>query len=155
MTPIILMEDLKSEFETMFEHRMFKYPEANEERKLNVFMQNLPQQNALEEDDQIFPYILITVEKGNTKSEAPKREMKIDIIIGAWDDSVDMQGYRIVLNVIEKIQKRFAENPIITKFRAMDDVEWALSDDDTATAPYYYGILSMTFQLPIYRREDI
>lgn len=153
MTPLILLDDLKDEMRTLFEHELFRYPEANTEKRLNVYQQNLPRQSAIDSEEEMFPYILIATEEGGQEEGAPSREAAVDFIIGTWDDNPDMQGYKVVMNVIEKIQRRFGEDSRITKFRAMGESEWKLANDET-TAPYFYGILRMKFQLPRYERRD-
>lgn len=57
------------------------------------------------------------------------------------------------MNMIQDVVDRFVAEPLLNKkFRAEQDIEWAIQDEDTY--PFYFGGVAISFNVPkIGRRE--
>ena len=89
-------------------------------------------------------------------ADAPKRLQSTnatEIHIGICDHSKKNIGHRHIMNMIQDVVDRFAAEPLLNKkFRAEQDIEWAIQDEDTY--PFYFGGVAISFNVPkIGRRE--
>lgn len=167
MTPLNLQDDLVAELKTLFEPFLYKIPPDLENLDtedgettasvkrvpLNVYSQALPVQQSDEEEDPV-PYLIVRLSSGaDPGGESSFNTVKLVIIIGIWDDSLDNQGHRDVLNIIQKIYERFSKNPCLNHRAAYTgEFNWAAQED--GYFPYFFGACSMSFNIAAIRRED-
>ena len=118
------------------------------------YRQQLPLLTQNDEDpDQFFPYFIVRIINGKTPSDNEPWDVTVHIIFGAFSDDSSNQGHVYVSNMIEAVANYFVAYPLLDhKYRALQDMEYALQDEDTA--PYYFGLLEMKFWVQKARRED-
>lgn len=110
----------------------------------------------LAEDDP-FPYVIVRISQGNVKDPDHSRIVSMLFIIGVYDDAETNEGVDGVLNIIERIYRRYAENPIVHGGKAKIHFDgeqqlfhWVIQDDDTW--PYFFGAVQAEFEImPIER----
>ena len=74
---------------------------------------------------------------------------------GVYDPDASNQGHRHVMTMCQRLLDRYAAEPLLAKrYRAEQDMEWAIQDEDTY--PYYFGGVRIKFNIPkIGRREPV
>ena len=79
--------------------------------------------------------------------------MTADIHLGVYDADLDNQGHQHVATMIQRIANRFAAEPLLDKkYRAQQDMEWALQDENTY--PYFFGGIRIKFSVPKIGRSE-
>lgn len=167
MTPLDLQDDLVAELKELFQPFLYKVPMDLEDLDtedgeaaalakrvpLNVYSQALPVQQSDEEEDPV-PYLIVRLSSGeDSGGESSFNTVKLVIIIGIWDDALDNQGHRDVLNIIQKIYERFSKNPCLNHRSVYTgEFNWAAQED--GYFPYFFGACSMSFNIAAIRRED-
>lgn len=152
MTPIELIDELAKELKSIFKGQEYKSSNGKYV-PLNIYKHALPI-NETDDDPDRIPYVIVRVSSG--KDDGPGdsfNTVKLVIIIATWDDSLDQQGYRDVLNIIQKIYERFQKSPNLNNKAAFDGkFEWLLQEDDYN--PFFFGACSLQFSIAAVRRED-
>lgn len=147
MTTNILQDEFCKELERLFENTTFKSPSG--EKKIKAYGQCVPLNHGNDEDEEeAQPYIVVKLVDGNT--EIAQGECNILLLISIYDDNSNMQGHKTLLNIINDIQQRFIENPVLGKyFIAKPKITWTLQEEDTEeTWPYFYGGMYLSFEMP-------
>lgn len=174
MTPLWLQHDLKKELETILEHFYLKNARG-EKKKLHIFEQELPlleamepvmsdesldvleeetgfEQEEMDVDDRLFPHINIKLIDGEI-AETSGDMIRVQLIIGVFDNQPERNGHKDVLNIIRKIQERFAKNRVLNKKYVLTyPMRWVLSDEEKYS--YYFGGLEMKFETFAIQKED-
>lgn len=100
-----------------------------------------------EDESQFFPYFIVKMGTGKTEDDESPWIVTTDIILGCYDNSAKTNGHRHILNMIQRICDRFAAEPLMNnKYRAEQNMEWALQDEDTH--PFYFGGVEIKFNIP-------
>lgn len=121
---------------------------------VNVYEQQLPIIVSDDEDEsQFFPYAIVRLSDGQTPNDDTPWIVNADILIGVHDDDRSGAGYKHVMVMCQRIIDEFAAEPLLSRmYRADQNMEWALQDDDTY--PFYFGGVRLKFFIPkIGRRE--
>lgn len=151
MTTEDLQEALCKEMRSVFSDDRFMNS-AHEWMPIQVYAQSLPIRNGMSDWDHV-PYLIVKLENGVIKDGESAQEVYVTFLIGCFDDDPENQGHKWVLHVIQKIQERFAKNPILGKYyRATEKFEWALQEE--GSFPYFIGAAGMTFETPAIRKES-
>lgn len=152
MTPIELIDELAEEYKRLFRDYLYKNP-LGEDVPISVYKHALPINETDDEADPV-PWIIVRLNSGEDKGTGDSvNTVKLVTIICVWDDSLDSQGYRGVLNIIQKIYQRFATSPNLNgKAAFKGEFDWVLQEDDYY--PYYFGACSLEFNIAAIRRED-
>ena len=170
MIATFLQDDLKNELEAILEHFRLRDPDGNPS-KVNVFKQFLPIPEADEIPDTVtdleleegtynarakqvpFPYILVRVLEGTIENIDGNQAVDVNLLIGVVDKDRDNQGYKDVLNIIQKIYERFAKNAILAhKYECIMPIQWAMQEEESW--PYFFGGMALRFDTTAIRRED-
>lgn len=153
MTPLELQDELVGEMSRILDGYTYKTPNG-ERVPINVFAQNVPMNDTDDEDDPV-PYIIVRLSGGEDDGTRDSfNTVSIVVIVGIWDDALEVQGHRDVMNIIQKIYQRFHENPDLNRSAAYaGDFRWAIQEDD-ACYPYSFGACHMKFRIAAVRRED-
>lgn len=164
MTPLELQDELVGEMSRILDGYTYKTP-GGERIPIHVFAQNIPMKevhneyddeadigDALEDDS--IPYIIVRLISGEDDGTRESvNTVSIVAIVGIWDDALDAQGHRDVMNIIQKIYQRFHENPDLNRKAAYaGGFKWAMQDD--TYYPYSFGACHMKFHIAAVRRED-
>lgn len=152
MTPLELQDELIDEISRILDGHTYKSPEG-ERIPIHIFVQNIPMNETDDEADPV-PYIIVRLSSGEDDGTRDSfNTVSIVIIIGIWDDALDSQGHRDLMNIIQKIYQRFHENPDLNrKALYAGEFKWAIQDD--SYYPYNFGACHMKFQIAAVRRED-
>lgn len=152
MTPIELIEELAKELESIFKGQNYK-SSSGEYVPLNIYEHALPI-NETDDDPDRIPYLIVRLNSGKDPGTRDSNNtVKLVIIIGIWDNSLNQQGYRDVLNIIQKIYERFQKNPNLNNKAVYDgEFDWLLQEDDYN--PFFFGACSLKFSIAAIRRED-
>ncbi len=121
---------------------------------VNLFTQNLPIVQSDDEDEsKFFPYAIIRLYDGKTEDDDSPWTVTADIHLGVYDPDEDNQGHQHIAIMIQRLVKRFAAQPLLDKkYRAQQDIEWALQDEDTF--PFFFGGVRIKFSVPKIGRRD-
>lgn len=150
-TPFLLQEALVKEIRALFACARFKNTKG-EEVELNVFSQFLPAKRAGQDTDH-FPYAIVRVQEGNIPSVTDAEACNVMVFFGLWDDSLDYQGYKDVLNAITRLKIHlFSKRIIDRRYRIEYPFDWAIDQDDS-NHPYYFGGAQTTWVLPQVQQE--
>lgn len=152
MTPLELQDELVEEMKRLLSNYLYKTP-AGGRIPINVYAQNIPV-NETDEDEDPIPYIIVRLNSGDDDGTRDSfNKVKLVIIIGIWDDSLDNQGHRDILNIVQKVYERFHTNPNLNnKAVYAGEFNWALQED--TYYPYSFGACSLNFNIAAIRRED-
>jgi hypothetical protein len=100
-----------------------------------------------EDESQFFPYFIVKMSDGKSENDDEPWTVTTDILFGCHDNSRLANGHRHIMNMIERVADRFAAEPLLcNKYRAEQDMEWALQDEDTY--PFFFGGVRIRFSVP-------
>jgi hypothetical protein len=118
------------------------------------YRQQLPRLVQDDDDaDQFFPYYIVRLETGHTLSDNEPWDVTVDILLGIFDDDTENDGHIYISEMIQRITDYFVAYPLLDhKYRALQDMDFALQDEDTY--PYFFGGIEMKFWVQKARRED-
>lgn len=152
MTPLELQDELMGEISRILDGYTYKTPDR-ERIPINVFAQNIPMNETDDEADPV-PYIIVRLNSGEDDGSRDSfNTVSVVVIAGIWDDALEAQGHRDLMNIIQKIYQRFHENPDLNgKAAYAGEFQWAIQDD--AYYPYSFGACHMKFRIAAVRRED-
>lgn len=162
MTGLWLQHDLKKELEVIFQDFYLEDMEGRK-KSLRIFEQELPLLEAVpessimpiseqEKEDTLFPHINIKLIEGQI-AENSGNMIKLQLIIGVFDNRQERNGHKDVLNIIQKIEERFAKNRVLNKKYILTyPMRWVLSDEEQYM--YYFGGLEMKFETFAIQKED-
>lgn len=152
MIPTFLQDTLVSEFKEVLSIYKLKNT-LGEMVSLNVYPQFLP---AKKEDDDVdhFPYVIISLQDGEDPSEMDSATCKIIFVIGCYDDADNYQGFKDVLNVIDKINEHLMKKRVFeNQYRVVHPISWSINEEDTY--PFYFGGLETNWEIAkITQMED-
>lgn len=152
MTPLMLQDELVEEMKRLLQDYLYKTP-AGKRVPINVYAQSIPV-NETDDDEDPIPYIIVRLNSGEDDGTRDSfNTVKLVIIIGIWDDALDSQGHRDVMNIIQKVYERFHKNPNLNnKAVYSGNFDWAMQED--GYYPYFFGACSLKFHIAAIRRED-
>lgn len=152
MTPLDLIDEFEEEMKRLFKGHLYKSPDGKRV-PLNVYQHALPI-NETDDDPGRIPYLIVRLNTGKDDGSGDSfNTVKMVIIVGIWDDSLDQQGYRDVMNIIQKIYERFHKSPNLNGVAAYSgEFNWLLQEDDYN--PYFFGACTLNFHIAAIRRED-
>lgn len=152
MTPLMLQDELVEEVKRLLEDYLYKMP-TGERVPVKVYAQNIPV-NETDDEEEPIPYIIVRLNSGEDSGIRDSvNTVKLVIIIGIWDDGLEAQGHRDVMNIIQKVYMRFQTNPNLNnKAVYSGEFNWALQED--GYYPYFFGACSLSFHIAAIRRED-
>lgn len=153
MTINQLVSDLAEELKSVLGHMQF--PDALREgtTDMNVFQFGIPIEKTAEDKKKKFPYTLIVPDEGGIKNSTSPQTVSVQLLIGVYDDGLENQGKKQVLNVINDICERFLNNPVLKGWCYADEkITWIVDKEEEY--PYHYGAVWLVFHTPAVRREN-
>lgn len=151
MTVNGLIDEIEKELKEVFKDFRLKNNEG-EEKKLKIFNQDLPIKSK-RNDKSNFPYIIIRVEGGKIQNKDSLYNCEICFIVGVYDGDENRQGFRDVLNIINKVYYHFFTKKIIgKKYEIEYPIEWTPQDEDTY--PYFFGGIRTNWTLAQVEKDD-
>lgn len=103
-----------------------------------------------------YPAIIVKTKLGVQSMEYEK--VTVEIIIACFDDSLDQQGYRDVMQLIERVKQRLREQSIVRrKLPVRLPLNWQISQRSKGMGaptsynefPYFFGEIQVDFQFPV------
>lgn len=152
MTPLELQDELIDELREIFKEYAYKTP-LGTRIPLNIYAQSVPI-NETDDDDDPVPYLIVRLNTGDDDgSQSSFNKVNLVIVVAIYDDELNAQGHRDVLNIIQKIYERFHKNPNLhNKAAYTGEFHWAAQEDNYY--PFYFGACSISFNVAAIRRED-
>lgn len=144
---------------TQYKNYHLKYGDGTRNKKgFTGYAQFLPKlENDDDDPDQFFPYFIVRIDRGKTEDDDSLWTVTVDILIGVHDADTRNDGHLSVMNAINRIVTRFAQEATLgyagrKAFRCHSDMEWALQDEDTW--PYFFGGVELKFDVPKPMRKE-
>lgn len=152
MTPLELQDELIKELREIFRDYAYKTP-LGKRISPNIYAQHIPISETDDDADPV-PYIIVRLNTGDDEGIRDSfNKVGLVIIVCIYDDALEAQGHRDVLNIIQKIYERFHKNPNLhNKAAYTGEFHWAAQEEDYY--PFYFGACSMNFNIAAIRRED-
>lgn len=153
MTVCDFQETLKAELLEVFKDIRSRGPDGSI-RNITGYCQSLPVEDADDETSSCFPYFIVRVSDGVDDDQYSIRgTVHAMILLGIYDDSRDNQGYKTILNMIQRFRERFEKNPLVgNMYRIQPKITWTLQDEDTY--PYFFGGIQAKWDIMQFRKED-
>lgn len=99
-----------------------------------------------------FPYIIVRLNSGELTTPDAYHNVSVLLLVGIFDDNPDNQGHATVMDIIERIQMHYLQQPSLGDFQYMDPINWVLQDEESY--PYYYGAIQLHFWARAPRSEQ-
>jgi len=139
MTPFELQEKLVIHIE-----RVLNLQSTANNIAFNVYTQNLPQKNGAK-DESMYPFSVVALADGEQGDEATQ---DVVFTFGVKDASLNYQGFKDVVNAIEKVrQYLIANQEIEQRFCLKLPLRWTYPES-TETYPFYFGAIIATYTIP-------
>jgi hypothetical protein len=135
------------------------------EKNIKVFSQYLPQPKGPkvtprgqiepetetvygpEDVEENFPCIVVKFDDGTDKEENAPDATRVNmrLLVGAYDESPDCQGYRDAMNIIETIRQELLTNRMLErKYKLEMPLKWYLFEDQPW--PVFFGQLETVWE---------
>ena len=131
-------------------------------QEVKVFAQYLPQPSGITFADKAaglknytaddfesnLPCVIVKL-AGMTDTEEQSQahsSVKVEILLGVYDESPECQGYMDILNLQEVIRKWLMEERVLAR-KFLLKMPLLSSLDEAETWPVYFGTMSMTYEL--------
>ena len=148
-----LQDDLITEVESILKDVRTDDTDDNEVTGFKGYAHRLPILQSDEDDPaQYFPYFIVRFSGAKTADDDDCWHVDTDIIIGVHDMATS-DGHEHILIAIQRIADRFAEDAWMGNYRADQDIEWAIAEEDTY--PFYFGAVAIKFSAPKIGRKEM
>ena len=148
-TPQLCQDALIETLEELFAGK--KYNGQQSRKELKIFKQDLPVPEDydadVDTDAAAAPYIVVRMTGGEIKNDDGPQAVEFSLIVCAYDEGKEREGYQDVANIEEDIVQRLCTKPYFGgAFTVLKPIAWAMQQDDTY--PYYFGACSLTCTAP-------
>ena len=148
-TPQLCQDALIETLEELFAGK--KYNGQQSRKELKIFKQDfrVPVTLAAEGDTAARPAPNYVVARpgGEIKNDDGPQAVEFSLIVCAYDEGKEREGYQDVANIKEDIVQRLCTKPYFGgAFTVLKPIAWAMQQDDTY--PYYFGACSLTCTAP-------
>ena len=156
MTALELQEDLANEVSEIVKDVQTKNWQGQLVSGVTTFRQKLPELVADEDNpSQFFHYAIIRLEDGETADDNDPWTVAMSVLFGIYDADVNNTGYKSVMEMVQRTIDHFTATPLLNKkFRAKQEISWALQEADPNTYPYSFGAVEIKFEVPKMPRKD-
>lgn len=106
-------------------------------------------------DISTYPAIIVAAQAGNQAELDGFDEVQVGLVVGCYDGSLDQQGYRDCMNVVQRLKDRFGEAGIIReRFPVRAPITWRINPRGGAAGatnayPYFFAEMTVVFGLPV------
>ena len=153
MTALELVEDLADELGKVLGHLAFPDELSGETTGISVYQFGIPIEETRGDRRKKFPYVLILPDEGAVESASSPWSVRVQLLIGIFDDGKENQGKRHVLNVIHDVCERFLRDPVLAgRYYADEGITWVVDKEEEN--PYHYGAVWLSFVAAAFRREN-
>ena len=150
-TPTDLQKMLNAEIEST----LAQVPLSNtkgEPACIKAYSQYLPIPQSTDDDDDsdLVPYVITKIQSGE-RSDSNPYVIQMGLIICVCNYQQDRSGHFDLLNIIQRLESRFAKNNSVGNFEVRPSFKFALQDSDTH--PFYYAGVIISFNAPQTTKE--
>lgn len=111
----------------------------------NVYPQYLPAKKGKKDSDH-FPYITVIIEDGEDLNETEPHMCRILLMFGIYDLDENYQGYKDILNVLQKTYEYLIKTKIFEGLYSIEyPIRWKVHEEDTY--PYFFGALETNWTI--------
>ncbi|MBQ6773813.1 MAG: hypothetical protein IJQ56_09780 [Synergistaceae bacterium] len=108
-----------------------------------------PEGYAPEDIESLFPCVIVKLDEATDKEEGAldQTRIKVNFLIGIYDESPDCQGYRDVLNIIETMRQELLSMPgrvLAQRYRLEMPLKSYLFDEQAF--PVYFGVIESAWE---------
>lgn len=168
MIAVNLLDALVKRIEELFEEAPLLSAKDGTRKKVNVFAQFLPQPRGLTvkpkgeapigpqgygpaDIENNFPCVIVKLDEAQDKEEGNLDQARavVRILAGAYDDSPDCQGFRDVLEIVERVRQDLLTMParvLDRRYRLEMPMKWYLFEDQPW--PVFFGVLDTIWEIP-------
>lgn len=146
-----LLPLLAKEIGELTKHIWFAGPDGSK-RRMAVYEQLLPLRED-EEEPELFPYCVVKFSRSSLQNVSEREDVDILLDFGIYYDASDRQYQYIMFHIFNLVKKRFLADNFLENYRCEPEMTFALSPDDEATYPYYFGAIGMRWKIPGIDRE--
>lgn len=151
MTPTLLQDCLVKEVKNIISGMLLSNAK-NEKASINVYPQYLPSKKS-QNDESHFPYILVRVIDGEDSTDELPSICRVVFIIGIYDKDSNYQGYKDIMNIIEKIRQHLLKKRVFNnKYTLEGPVKWAVNEEDIY--PLFFGGIETNWNIGQISMED-
>lgn len=142
MIPSLLQDFLVKELKNLFIGFKLKNSK-NEDSSLNIYPQYLPAKKGQKDSDH-FPFITVKIVEGEDPNETDANTCRLMLMVGVYDINEDYQGYKDVLNILQKMYTHLVTNKVFDcKYEVEYPIKFTLTDEDYQ--PYFFGALDTSW----------
>ncbi|MDO4285176.1 MAG: hypothetical protein Q4C60_07540 [Eubacteriales bacterium] len=158
MTIFDLQDAMAAEIERITADMRFLSPKG-EMTAMRAYKQALPTRavgeiGGDEDDEDPYPYCIVRADSGEAQGALGNQKILMILIFGIYDPTSERQGMQAAINIAQRIVERFTTDPLLdNRFRLSSEekLRWETAADEDY--PYYFAAVSMTWEIPSYRRE--
>lgn len=134
-----------------------KYSGQEGRKSVKIFKQDLPIPESYDADADTdaaaAPYIMVRLTGGQIIDDDSPQKVDFSIIICAYDEGDEREGYQDVANMKEDIIQRLCTRPYFGGcFTVLKPLVWAMQADDTH--PYYFGACNISCTAPALTQDN-
>lgn len=144
MIPSLLQDFLVKELKNLFVG--FKLKNAKDDNSdINIYPQYLPAKKGQKDTDH-FPFVTVKVIEGEDPNETDANTCRIMLMVGVYDMDENYQGYKDVLNMLQRMYTHLMSDRIFDDRYAVEyPIKFTLTDEDYQ--PYFFGALDTTWTI--------
>lgn len=139
-----IIEEMKS----IFKDDLFM-TQAGNERALNFYRQEIPAPQGDDEDADpdlvAVPYCLVKMLDGTFADWNYTRDLSTAVIFCIYNTDPEKSGHEIIMEMIDKAFKHFAQKPCIKNSIIKLPIEWTIQTEED-TYPFYFGAFSLNLE---------
>ncbi len=151
MIPLNLQSALRNRIEEVLSGTRLSSQEGVN-KEIQVFAQHIPRKAksaSRNTEETNYPCVIVYLDEGEDGL------VKVLFVVAVHDASSNNQGYRDVLNIIDKIYIDLKRSPQVEETFELnsESLKWFYNDQDNY--PYYFGWIETTFEVPSILRDDL
>lgn len=144
MIPSLLQDYLVKELKLLFTDFKLKNVRG-EDSNINIYPQYLPAKKGQKDSDH-FPFITVKIIEGEDSDVYEANTCRIMLMVGIYDTSEDYQGYKDVLNILQKMYEHLMRNKVFNnQYEIQYPIKFTLTDEDYQ--PYFFGALDTNWSI--------
>lgn len=150
MIDIFLQDAIKTKLEDIFKNFAVG---RNGGKQIAVYRQELPLLTGGEDEEALFPYIIVRLLEGGKEDETAPHTVRVILVVGIYDDNSDRQGHHDLLNVMHKVEMGLFKTRVLEgKYELVFPFKWVLQDK--SLWPFFYGAMETNWNIAFIERED-
>lgn len=145
MTPLMMQDSLVERVQ-----RDLSNMKLMDGRSFTAYPQHLPPRKA-DKDTSIYPFARVYLGDGEDTDDDATQD--VVVVLATRDTSENMQGYRDVMNAIQRLRESLCKAPSLDRrYEIRKPIKWMPPDAD-ATFPEFYGAIQFTVGIPQIERS--